>query len=175
MTKRIISIFMLLIMAFTLSGCDNIMWGRYSYPTRGFSVLLPRFWNREIGFQNTALVARSPLSGNEDKFQENVTIVTGDLPEEVDLDELFEMNKAEILKALPGAKYNVIEQEIFAGRHEGRVLAFDNKVKDYSLRITSAIWVRNKRIYVITCTGELKNLEKYESAFKRVMESIRLK
>ncbi len=175
MVKKVTLIPVILLLAFCLSGCDNIMWGRYSSPTRGFSILLPRFWGKEHGFQNTALVARSPLSGGGDRFQENVTVVTGDLPEEVPLDELFELNKAEILKALPGAKFNLSEQEIFAGRDEGRSLAFDNKVKNFSLRIVSAVWVKHKRIYVVTCTGELKNFNKYESAFKRIIESLRIK
>lgn len=160
-----------------LSACD-FRWARYYNREYKFSLLLPRGWSREEGLNNTVLTSRSPLKGRRDKFQENINVVVADLPKEAPdtpLDVLFELNKEEIMRVLPGVKEDISEGKIFAGRNEGRWLAFSNRIEGISIKIISAVWMRGKRVYVVTCSGEGRDFSKYEPVFKTTLRSLRIK
>lgn len=163
-----------MIISVFLCGCD-LRWVRYTNQEHGFSIILPRFWQKQEGFQGAIVTARSPLQGSNDRFQENITVTGGELPQEVPLDILFEVNKEEIMKKLPGVKKEVDDGEMFAGRDEGRWFSFDNRIQNMSIRIITGVWIKNKHVYVITCSGLTKDFPRYEPTFKKVMRSLRIK
>ncbi len=172
MTRRI-GLITLLIMSLFFSGCD-LWWSRYTNQEYGFSIILPRFWKKDEGFKNTIVIARLPKASKEG-VQENITITAGRLPQEAPLDILYEANKEEIMRVLPGVKDNVSEGDLFAGRDQGRWLRFDNKVGNLSLRILTGVWIKKQRVYVITCCSSTQRFSKYEPIFQRVIRSLRIK
>ncbi len=172
-TKNLIIITALAI-AIGLAGCD-LSWQQYNNKEYGFSILFPRAWKKEGGIQDIIVIAKSPRKGQFDKFQENANVVVSDLPGEMPLTAYFDLNKTEIMRMLPGAKYNVKESEIFAGSEPGNLLSFTCNVGDITLQITSAVWMKGQRVYVVTCSGDAAEYPKYEPTFNKIMHSLRIK
>lgn len=180
MMKRL-CIFLIILCSFFLSGCDFLQWQRYSDKENHFSILLPRFWKKEKDFLNTAVLALAPQKSKADKYQENINVAVNkvpDLPPDVKpealLSTFFELSKEEVLGKIKGV-YNISEGEIFAGLLKGKYLSFNTRVGDLLLRIFSAIWLKNKQVYVVTCSSEAKEFYKYEPLFKRSLKSIRMR
>lgn len=173
MNKRIISIIGLLVVIISLSGC-NLTWQRYSNKEYGFSILLPRMWHKEERLSGAIIIAMSSREGDSDNFQENITVMVVDLPEEVSLEALFKLNKNEIIQAMPD-KFNVSEGEVFCGGTPGKWLSFNSRLGDIILRIKSAVWMKGKRVYTITCSAEYEQYPKYEPTFNKALSSLRIK
>ena len=172
MNKNIILI--TLIVAISLTGC-NLAWQRVDSKELGFSILLPRVWYKEEGVYNTTMMITSPQEGPSDKFQENITIVVANLPTEISLESFFASNKEETLRIMPGDQFDISEGEIFAGRFRGKQLSFNTKLEGVVIRILSAVWIRGKRVYVITCSAEYEQYSKYKSTFQKTLKSLRIK
>lgn len=176
---RYFKVVIISVIALSLCGCDLIMWKRYSNPVYGFSISLPRFWQVEKNYQNIVLLlARAPSESLRDKFQANINITAGDLPEgapKPTLDELFELNKEQLMHTLPGEKSNISEGEIFSGPNRGKWLSFDNQAKGMSLTTIVCVWLKGRRVYAVTCISETQKLPKYEPTFKAALRSLRLK
>lgn len=173
MKKRKLALALIIILCLCGNGC-YLMWARYANREYGFSILLPRMWQREEGFQNTVVISRAPLSGPKDKTQASINIVVVELPQETALDIFFEVNKEEALRVLPGIKENLLEGEIWAGREKGRILAFNTKIGGFNLRTMVAMWMKEKRVYIVTCSGEVKEFEQYNLLFKTMLHSLRI-
>jgi hypothetical protein len=172
--KNIYRLLLGAMLAACLFGCD-VYWSRYSNKEYGFSILLPRFWQRQEGVQNTVVMSLSPVEGQGDKFRENINVMSGELGKEAPLDIVFEFNKQQIMQSLPGFKYDVSEGEIFAGREKGKWLMFNNKAEGVTLSIITAVWEKGKRVYVVTGICDTRELSKYDPTFRRALRSLRLK
>jgi hypothetical protein len=157
-----------------VSGC-YLVESRYVNREYGFSLILPRIWQKQEGIPGTILVVRSPLTGSRDKFQENITVSVGDLAEEIPLDIIYELNKEEIMRVIPGLKEDVLEADVYAGKIQGKSLAFINRNGDSSFRTLVALWVQKKRVYVLSCSAELKEYSLYADYFKRAIRSFSIK
>lgn len=169
------SIILISLISFTLLGCDFISWQRYYNREYRLSLLLPRRWQKEEGTQNVVILVKAPLSGPNDRVQENVNVVVSELPKEISLVTFFELNKDEIMQNFPGYKHNVSEKEIFSGRTPGMVLSFDNQLKDATLRIISACWRKGNYVYVVTCVYQSEEHRRYEPIFNKILRSLRIK
>lgn len=176
---RTIKLILIVIVIFSLiSAGDLLKWSRYHNREYGFSLILPRFWEKQEGFAGTALIALSPQQGPADKFRENITVTARDLPAEAPettLDAFFELNKAEILRAIPGIKSDISENEVYAGREKGKQLMFENRAQGVALKIISAAWVKAKRLYSLTCVSEISQFKRYAPVFKVILRSFRIK
>lgn len=154
-------------------GCD-FTWQQYSHRKLRFSILLPRAWHKIEGTYNTTVIAESPLQGSDDVFKENINVTVTELPGEISLHTLYEMNKDEIMQRL-SLFSDFDEGSMRAGLLAGRWFAFNSKVQNVSVRVISAIWVKDKRVYVVTCIALLKDFPAYEPIFKKAMGSLRIK
>jgi hypothetical protein len=150
---------------------------RYQDKEYGFSVLLPRTWKREkeSGPQNTIVLVKSVLKGQQDKFQENISLVVSNLAGEVALDAFFELNKNEAIRLLKGMEDSVSEGEISLGRIKGRWLSFKAIQKGLVLKVLSASWIKGNRVYVLSCSAEAKEFFRYEPIFKKTLYSFRIR
>lgn len=165
----------ILIFSLTAGGC-HFFWVKYYNKKYGFSIFLPRFWEREEGYKNTVVIARVPPADKDDKFRENVNVIAAEFTEDTPVDTFFEINKDTTMKLLPGVKLDFSEGEIFAGRLRGRYFLFTNKANDgLVLKIKSAVWIKNKRAYIVTCIGDFEDYSYYESYFNKIMRSLRIK
>lgn len=174
MVKR--SFFIVLTILFfisSLSGC-GIGWTRYTNKEYRFSILLPWSWKKQEGIYNTILLAKSPKTGKNDRFQENITVTITELSSKMDLSTYFELNKEALTQSL-ASMTNVSEGNIFAGLFAGKYISFEGKMRDLSLKIISAMWMKGKRIYVLSCSSQVRDFAKYKPVFYKILRSLRVK
>ena len=167
--KRII--FVLLFMGL-LAGCDFDM-ARYTNREYGFSVLLPKSWQRSDGELGTLVLARESLQGIGDRFQANINIVVKDLMQSVSHRVFFELNRDKIQEIVPGIKYNMEDRELNSPKSgRGLCFVFGNKIENLDVKVTTCSWMKDNRVYVITCTCEADKAATYDSIFQKVLSSL---
>lgn len=164
---------LIILICFSLAGC-NPFWRKYENKEYKFSLIVPSSWEDEEGIDKTAVIIKSPLRGNADRYSENVTVVVNELPAEIPLLTIFEMNKEEFQKSLAGI-YDIDEGDIFAGFVPGKWLSFNSKIKEINLKIISAVWVKGKKVYSVTCVGQLEEYPRYQRAFDKILHSLRIR
>ena len=169
-----VALVIVLLLCLTASGC-HFFWVKYQSKKHKFSILLPRWWEREEGYQNTVVIAKAPMRRKDDKFQENVNVVVSEMPPQVTIEMFFEMSKEATLKIVPGVKMDVTDGEMFAGTYRGKWFAFTTKSGQYILRAKSCIWMKNNRAYVVTCTADLDDWEANQLYFNKIMRSLRMR
>lgn len=161
----------LLFLFLFLSGC-GWGWQRYNNRECKFSILLPSSWQKQEGVYNTIVIAKAPLISNTDRFQENITITVTELPKKIDLFTYFEFNKDALMQHTSMA--DISEGDIFAGFLAGKWLSFEGKMHDLSLKIISAVWIKDNRVYGVTCSSQVKDFAKYAPIFNKIMRSLRV-
>ena len=170
--RKFILVALICSISLTSTGCW-VLWAKYKNREKGFSILLPRFWKRVEGEQHTIIMAKAPLRGKNDEFQENINVIVSDLPAIVDIEIFAEMNQKQAAAVLPGPKVDFESGEIFAGLNRGRWFAFTSISEPVATRVMSAIWMKGTRVYVVSCSAEADLFYKYEPTFLHVMESLR--
>jgi len=158
--------------AFALCGCD-IMWSRYTDKKKQFSISFPLFWVKQKNKYNAAVIALEPVISKSDTFSENCNVIVTDLEREVQLGEFYEFTREELTRQL--LVYDTLEGETFAGLMPGRWISFVSKYQGNNLHIISAMFVKGKRAYTVTCTSQQDRYPKYEPLFMKIIRSLRVK
>jgi hypothetical protein len=165
---------LLLMLVILLSACDT-RWQKYNNQEYGFSILLPGSWEKEEGVLKSVVMAMAPVKDKRaHKVRPNLNVFVTQLPEDVGLDVIFELNKEELAKS-GTAMINQAEGEIYAGSLAGKWLSFEGFMRNYQLRIISALWVKGRRVYTVTCTSLAEESSQYEPVFRKVLRSLRVK
>jgi hypothetical protein len=156
------------------SGCDlDPTWQRYVDRRAGFSVSIPRFWEKKES-ANGVLLIREKRRDSADKYSENITILVNIFEKDVSLSKFVEVNKNELIATLHNF-YNLEEGDIDAGFVKGKWLSFDGKMLDnLEVRVLSAVWVKGDMAYVVTSTCDKKDYFRYRPIFRKVMQSFRV-
>lgn len=123
---------------------------------------------------DTVVMALAPLRGKQPRFQANTNVVVTELAQELDLSTFFELNKDALVSKLATIE-NLTEGDIYAGMLAGKWLSFEGMARQVRVKIISAVWIKGKRVYTVTCTSEAKDFPRYESAFNRILRSLRVR
>ncbi len=173
MRNKIFKLSIVIVAVVFLAGCD-LAWQRYSNRAYGFSILLPRGWERMEGFRGTVITIRAPRKNLQGKFQANINVVAGELEKDLDLSTYFELNRDQTLKLVPNIEGRVSEGEIYASRLEGKWFSFISIAGGVNIKIISAVWKKGKRVYVVSCSCDALKYPQYEQTFSKVMRSLRI-
>ena len=103
-----------------------------------------------------------------------MNVFVTELPEDVDLGVIFELNKDELSKS-GIVMNNPMEGEIYAGPLAGKWLSFEGQMRNFSLKMISAVWIKDRRVYTITCSSLLEEYAQYEPVFSKVLRSLRVR
>jgi len=163
---------LIILLVFNLPACD-FSWQRYYNKEHRFSILLPRFWQKEQGAYDTVILAKESPRGRDDKFSENINVVITEFAEPISLATCYELNKEELFKSL--VLIDLAEGDIFAGMLPGSWLSFKSRIKEIKVKVLSAIFVKGKHGYTITCISEEEKYPKYEPVFFTIIRSLRPK
>ena len=90
-TRVTVLAFLAVVLAAAPTGCRSKEPGRFYDDENDFSIKLPEDWETIENFMGMRVVARSPLSDANDKFQESVGVVVEKLPKKVTLDEYMNL------------------------------------------------------------------------------------
>jgi hypothetical protein len=164
----------LLVLLFVLCACD-MQWQRYDDKEHGFSMLLPSSWEKEEGTLKAVVMAIAPEQNKRvHKARANMNVFVTELPEDVKLEIIFELNKQELSK-FGAVMDNLTEGEIYAGLLPGKWLSFEGQARNSRLKMISAVWVKNRRVYAITCSSSLEEFAQYKPIFDKALRSLRVK
>ena len=174
--KNIIFGILPILIILLLSSCD-IFWKRYESKDKGFSIMLPRSWFIEEGIlkDTFAVTAKELQKGPSDNFRENISVAVSNIPEIMSLNELYQLNKAEVMKILPGEKYDISESDIKVTGREGKRLSFVADIGGVALRSVSALFINKNRSYSVNCACAESKYSKYSAIFDKAIKSIRIK
>lgn len=163
----------LLALLLCLTGCKP-EWERYTNQEHKFSILLPASWEKQEGAFKTAVVALAPLKEKPPAFRANVNVIVNELPQKVDLDAIFELNKNELSGKL-ATMDDLTEGDIYSGMMRGKWMSFVGLLRDFRVKITSAIWIKDKRTYTVTCACRAEDARTYDPMFQKIIRSLRAK
>ncbi|MBM3248767.1 MAG: hypothetical protein FJZ10_05070 [Candidatus Omnitrophica bacterium] len=170
---KALRIILIAALSFVFIGA-GIVWQKYTNKEYGFSILLPRYWYKEEGRYNTAVMALAPQTDTKDKFRENISVMVSYAPSDMKAETYYAISKDEVMKTIPGEEFGIQEGKIVAGLHTGRLLTFSSQAEGIIFRIITGTWVIKGRVYVVTGTSEDSEFYKYEPTFKKVLRSIRI-
>ena len=166
-----LSIFLLLILIF--SGCAP-EWQRYNNKEFNFSILLPGPWNIQEGSFNTVVMAMPNEPQNSQPSYANINVIVTELSEDLPLSTFFELNKEELQRTIV-VDNKINDGEIYAGGLLGKSLTFESMLENIRSKTISAVWMKGRRIYTVTCTCQSKDFPKSKPVFDKVLRSLRVK
>ena len=170
--KRFAYLLVIIFACVSFSGC-HLLWKRYHSKNSGFSISIPRWWTVDNAKPPMALVVLAPSQGKNDKFRENLTVAVADLNNQDEKELFWETNRKLLVQALPGYKSHFKEGEIFAGILKGQTFELEVENQGLHLKIKTAVWFKNLRVFVVTYTTEHKYWNKYYRTFDKIMSSFR--
>ena len=171
---KITAVVVIILVAIYLFG-SNFIWKSYVNEEFGFSILLPRLWTQQEGAFGAAVMATSPRMDSSDKFQENISVLISRAPVKMKLATFYQINKSDVLETLPGDELDIEEGEIVVGGNRGMWLALSSQGKNMILRTISVLFMKQDRVYIVTCTARDSEYLTYEPVFKKALGSFRIK
>jgi hypothetical protein len=167
-------IVIIILFSLNLAGCDMRSWRNYYDSEYKFSLRMPRSWDLDESAINAALVAYLPSDPSDDNFAGNIRVVADNLPAEIPLSAYYDINRAEfeqVFKKLIDLK----EGQGMSGLTRYQWIAFNARIGEKTLiRAISSVWIKGKRVYVLTCVMNLRRAQEIEPIFRKVISSFRV-
>lgn len=147
--------------------------GRYHSKEKGFSIRLPKEWERREGIMGTTVIALSPQEGPADQFRENVNVFVEELPRTISLEEYSTLSLANLRKLMTDfQELGTGEAVIGKATAVRRISSY--RMGQFSLKALAYSLVKGRRAYVITCSSEAEQFDTYLGKFEDIAESFRL-
>jgi hypothetical protein len=167
-------ILILVLFSLSLAGCEMFTWRKYSNREYKFSFIAPKNWEIDEDVQDAVLAIFIPKEDPRDFFTSNIRVVTEDLPSPIDLSTYYDINREEF-KQVFKKMGDITEGQGMSGLIRYQWIAFTAPLDDRTLiRAISAIWMKDKRVYVLTCVMDLRRAQQIEPIFRKMLASFRI-
>jgi len=168
-------ILILILFSLSLAGCEMFAWRKYNNREYKFSFIVPKDWEVEEDLQDAVLAIYIPKNDPRETFTSNIRVVTDDLPEQMDLATYYDVNREEF-KQIFKKMGDITEGQGMSGFVRHQWIAFTAPLDDRILiRAISAVWIKDKRVYVFTCVMDLRRAEQIEPIFRKMLASFRIR
>jgi serine/threonine-protein kinase len=142
-----------------------------------YSIAYPSNW--EESFDKTfgvEFILFSPLASKEDKFRENVNLLIQDLSNyDLDLDKYTELSVNQI-KTMVTNSVLIESNRISKGENDNfQKIIYSGDQGAYKLKFEQYYFVKDKKAYVLTFTGEQSEFDKYKESAEETMNSFVIK
>ncbi len=167
-------ILIIFLFSLSLAGCYKLAWRNYYNSEYRFSLKMPRIWEIDEDALDAALVAYLPSSPQDDNFASNMRVVADNLPVEVPLGTYYDINRAEFEQVFKKL-IDVQEGQGMTSLIRYQWLAFNAQLdEEVFIRIVSVVWIKGKRVYVLTCVMNLRRAQEIEPVLHKVISSLRI-
>ena len=168
-------ILVLVLFSLTLAGCDMFTWRKYSNREKQFSFIMPKNWEMDQDTADAVLAIYIPKTDPRDTFTSNIRVVTEDLTQPIDLATYFDVNREEFRHVFRKMG-DITEGQGMSGFVRHQWIAFTAPLNDGKtlIRAISAVWIKDKRVYVLTCVMDLRRAYKIEPLFRKMLASFRI-
>jgi hypothetical protein len=161
--------------SFSLAGCDSFSWRKYNNREHRFSLNIPKDWQVDNDAKDAALVIYIPKADPRDLFVSNIRVVMEDLPAPMDLATYYDINREEFRQIFKKMG-DVTEGQGMTGLVRYQWLAFTAPLSDKLLiRAISSVWIKGKRVYILTCVMDLRRSKDIEPMFRKMLSSFRIR
>jgi serine/threonine-protein kinase len=134
------------------------------------SIAFPDAWQVKKQTMGMALLGLAAREGESDQFTENVNVVTEQIPEDMGLDEYTRRSLKHARKILTDFE-QLDRQHKQIGSREVVFVEFKHRMGQISIHASQTYVVGEGRAYVITCSAEPAQYEKYRDRFEKVVGS----
>lgn len=141
----------------------------FSYRVQ-FKLSVPPTWEmlRDIGMMRA--IARSPLQGPEDQFQENVNVIVNSIPRGVTLEEYGDYDRSQLLAMAQELEFSE-EGAATIGGHAAIRRVYSQTINDRRLRFLQYSILKDTRVYTLTGTASVGDFEAYVDVFESIIQS----
>jgi hypothetical protein len=169
--KKLLIITILLLMTLSVQGQDV----KKIYNTVDFSIQFPLNWKLVTQINPQAVfVITSPITSDDNKFAENVNLITQNLKGmDMDLETYINLNK-EAIVTIPNAEIFESKKEKREGK-EYHILIFKGNMDNMDLKVRQLYAIKNEVAYVLTFTVLEKEFTKHEKIGAEILDSFKLK
>jgi hypothetical protein len=145
------------------------------YENDEFSIEYPTDWElNTTGVAGSIFVVSSPLSSNDDKFRENVNILTQNLKGmNIDLDKYVILSKKQIYN-LPKAKL-IVSKRVKKGEDEYHTFIVDAFMNGMDLKVLQHYFIKDEIAYVLTYTQVENDKDGYFKVGEKIINSFKKK
>lgn len=137
-----------------------------------FSVQYPSGWTlNESGALGTTFILSSPKESDEDKFNENVTLIIQDLKGMgMDLDKYTKISEEQVNTLITNSKLIESTRIKDAGTEYHKII-YNGDQGIYRLAYEQYYWVKNERAYVLTFVTEQNKFDEYKAIGEQILNS----
>ena len=168
-------ILVLIIFSLSLVGCEIFAWRKYNNREYRFSMLVPKDWEPDEDIKDGIVALYVPMVNPSDPFMSNVRVVTEDLPAPLDLATYYDINREEFRQVFKKMS-DISEGQGMSGLNRHQWIAFTAPLTDkVMIRVISAVWMKGKRVYILTCVMDLQRAQDIEPAFRKMIASFTIR
>lgn len=150
-------------------------WRKYNNREYKFSMLVPKSWEIDEEVEDGILALYIPKAYPTDLFMSNVRVYTEDLPAPLDLATYYDVNREEFRRVFKKMA-DISEGQGMSGLNRYQWIAFTSPLTDkIIIRVISAVWMKGKRVYILTCVMDLKSAQDIEPLFRKMIASFSIK
>lgn len=140
---------------------------------KGYSITFPSQWHWQRDFMGLDVFAPAPIKNEQTGSLGNISVVSGKLDNEINLETFFNTNVDNLKKALRDVK--VLETgKAFVDGTEARKIVYSHTMGDMKLRVLQYFVLKNGTGYIITCTASEEEFPKYADSFDASIRSFKL-
>jgi len=173
--RKFCVILVLVLFSFSLIGCWPSPFRRYKNSEYKFSILVPKDWEIDDDVEDAAVVFSIPQQEPGDYFSSNARVVIEDLPAAIDLSTYYDVNREEF-KQVFKKMGDVSEGQGMSKLVRYQWIAFTSQVTDtIFVRAISVVWMKDKRVFVMTCVMGLPSAPKIEPLFRKMISSFTIR
>lgn len=143
----------------------------YENSKEGFAMQYPETWSvRENSF-NTIVSFLSPLENKDDKFSENVNIVSEAIGDKsVTLDQYYKVSEENLKKFFSDFKLIKNEATTLSGS-PARMVIYTASQNQLKLRTTQTFTIKDGKAYIVTLTNTQNDPNQYMSDMLKISQS----
>ncbi|MBD3360850.1 hypothetical protein GF366_03550 [Candidatus Peregrinibacteria bacterium] len=145
---------------------------RYENTEKGVAMQYPTEWMKDESAPGTLISFMSPLEGDNDQFQENVSIAVQKLDKKYDLEEFVDISVSEIEKLYPDMNMEKSNTELDG--NEAFKVVYDFKQFNFHFKSMQVYSIVNNSIYIVTFVSEYDNYDKYINTVNKMVGTMEI-
>jgi hypothetical protein len=144
----------------------------FTEPDKGYAITFPREWHWQRDYMGLDVFAPAPPRDEQAGSMANISVVSGKIDSNIDLESFYNTNLENLKKALRDVQ--VVETgKVQLDGLEGRKVIYNHAMGEMKLRVLQYFVIKNGHGFIITCTSSLEEFPKYVEAFESTANSLK--
>ena len=146
--------------------------GRYINKDKGFSIAFPKGWIKQEGVQGTTVIAMSPSNAADELTRQTITITVADLPNELSLDDAFNLSLNNMRQRLSNFK-KLESNDLIIDNVKAKSLVYSWIMKPWQLKGLNYMIIKGRRWYSLSYNVKPDYYATYKNDFDNIVQSFK--